>query len=259
MDSVAYLGMSGALQTARAQQVNLNNLANVDTPAFKADFTSAQPVIIDAEGLASRAWAAEGKTGTDLSMGAVRATGRALDVTLPAGVWMAVQSRATYVNDGAEEYYTRRADFQIDAEGYLTNGAGNRVLDENGQWMSVVNAQKILFSEEGIVSLVPMGASMETQVVVGRLKLIQPNPADLQKSPEGLFLLKKEAVLPLSGTDGHNLPPLQVGFLEGSNVNPVMELMELLRLSRHHELNFKFIEAARHQDEVSAAVLRFSY
>lgn len=242
MDKVAYIGMNGAIQTARAQQINLNNLANADTPGFKADFVQA---------------------GSDLSMGNVRATGRALDVVLPDGVWMAVQGhadRADHANGCTDECYTRRADFQIDFDGYLANGAGNRVLDDQGNLMEICNAQKILFSEEGVVSIVPMGASFDTTLVVGRLKLIQPNPADLHKSIEGLFVLKEEAVL--AGVDRtidkSNIPSLRVGFLEGSNVNPVAELIELLRLSRHHDLNMKFVEAARHQDEVSAAVLRFS-
>ena len=259
MDKVAYLGMNGALQTARAQQINLNNLANADTPAFKADFAQAQAQALKGAGFNSRVWAVGDSAGSDLSMGNVRATGRALDVVLPDGLWMAVQSHANRINDNADitaECYTRRADFQIDAQGYLANGAGNRVLDEQGNVMEIANAQKVLFSAEGQVSIVPMGASLDTTVVVGRLKLIQPNPADLHKTIEGLFVLKEEAVLPI--IDRTNGPPLRVGFLEGSNVNPVVELIELLRLARHHDLNIKFVEAARHQDEVSAAVLRLS-
>jgi flagellar basal-body rod protein FlgF len=250
VDSVAYLGMSAAIQTARAQQISLNNLVNQGTAGFKADFAKISPQFLPTEEVSGRVWAVGDGAGSDLSMGEVRATGRPLDVLLPEGVWMAVQSRS------GEEAYTRRADFQIDAAGYLANGAGNRVLDEQGNVMEVANTQKILFSEEGVVSQVPRGSTLETTVVVGRLKLIQPNPSDLYKSEEGLFLLKAEAVLPV--TDALGVPPLRVGFLEGSNVNPVLELIELLHLARHHDLNIKFVEAARHQDEVSAALLRLS-
>ena len=248
MDKVAYLGMNGAIQTARAQQINLNNLANVDTPAFKSDFAKTNPQIIEGTGFNSRVWAVGDGAGSNLATGNVRATGRALDVMLPEGLWMAVQSHS------GDEAYTRRADFKIDAEGFLANGAGNRVMDEQGNVMEVTNAQKILFSEAGLVSIVPMGADADTVVVVGRLKLIQPNPSDLEKSVEGLFVLKEDADLPV--IDNMNILPIRVGFLEGSNVNPVAELIELLRLSRHHDLNIKFVEAARHHDEVSAALLR---
>ncbi len=250
MDGVAYLGMHAAIQTARAQQISLNNLVNQGTAGFKADFAKISPECWPTDNLNSRVWAVDDGAGSDLSRGEVRATGRALDVLLPEGLWMAVQSRA------AEESYTRRADCPIDAAGYLANGAGNRVLDDRGNLMQVANAQKISFSEDGWVSLVPRGSTPETSLVVGRLKLIQPNPRDLYKSAEGLFLLKPEAVLPLS--DELGFPPLRAGFLEGSNVNPVLELMTLLQLARHHDLNIKLLESARHHDEVSAALLRAS-
>lgn len=250
MDRVAYLGMSGAIQTARAQQVNLNNLVNDSTPGFKTDYAKSHPQVMWGEGFGSRVWAVGDSAGSDLSMGSVRATGRPLDVVLPEGLWMAVQSHS------GDECYTRRADFQVDAEGYLANGAGNRVVDDQGNLMEVSHAQKILFSEDGTVSQVSMGSSAETIMVIGRLKLIQPRSVDLYKSVEGLFVLKRDAVLPI--TDRLSFSPLRVGFLEGSNVNPVVELVELLRLARHHDLNIKFVEAARHHDEVSAALLRLS-
>jgi flagellar basal-body rod protein FlgF len=238
---MAYIGMNGALQTARAQQINLNNLANADTPGFKTDFAQAYPQTVRGEGFNSRVWAVGDSANSDLSIGNIRATGRALDVVLPEGLWMAVQSHAGCASNSLDECYTRRADFQIDAQGYLANGADNRVLDDQGNLMEISQAQKILFGADGLVSIVPMGASLDTTMVVGRLKLIQPNAADLHKSSEGLFILKEGAVLPF--IDRINCAPLRVG---------------LLRLARHHDLNIKFVEAARHQDEVSAAVLRLS-
>ena len=246
MDRVAFLGMHAAMQTARIQQINVNNLANIDTPAFKADYANSQPQFIQNE-----------VVGTDLSTGSIRFTGRALDVVLPEGYWLAVQGRTTQNNGEASVYYTRRADFQIDTAGYLSNGAGNRVLDTQENPIYVGQAQKIRFSAEGEINIVPMGASAETSLSLGYLALIKPPAGALEKNSEGVFSLRENTLL--SPIDRASMAPLQIGSLEGSNVNAVMELMELLRLSRHQDVNMKCIEAARHQDEVSAAILRFSY
>ena len=82
MDKMLYLAMTGAKQTMVAQQVNSNNLANVSTPAFKADLEQFRSMQVKGEGLPSRTYAMTERPGIDVTPGGINTTGRDLDVAI---------------------------------------------------------------------------------------------------------------------------------------------------------------------------------
>jgi flagellar basal-body rod protein FlgF len=82
----------------------------------------------------------------------------------------------------------------------------------------------------------------------GRLRLVTPDPATLERGPDGLFRSP--------GADADPAATVSVGTLERSNVEPAAALVELVQQSRSFELQTKLLSAAREMDEGSAALMR---
>src|SRR5690349_9243733 len=107
MDKALYVGMTGAMQTLRAQAANSNNLANASTVGFRAELTNTEAQAIAGNGLPSRVNAVLEGQGWDSTEGGIMTTGNALDVAVRGNAWLAVQAP-----DGTEAY-TRAGDLRI--------------------------------------------------------------------------------------------------------------------------------------------------
>ena len=125
MDRLGYTAMTAASRTMSSLTVRANNLANVNTPGFRADLEQAQAVAVEGYGYDSRHLAQVKNNGVSLTPGALMATGRDLDV--------AIQGPGLFVVEGENgaERYTRNGALQVDAELRLTLN-GRAVLGEGG-------------------------------------------------------------------------------------------------------------------------------
>ena len=102
MDNMLYIAMSGAKQNMNSIAVRANNLANVKTTGFKADFEQARSMQAFGEGLPTRVFSMTERPGQNLDAGAVITTDRDLDIAIEGDGWIAVQSP-----DGWNAYVTR--------------------------------------------------------------------------------------------------------------------------------------------------------
>lgn len=246
MDKALYIAMSGAKQNMYAQRAHSNNLANVNTTGFKEDFAQARAMPVYGEHHPTRAYALTERPATSFEQGPLQETGNPLDVALSGEGWIAVQSP-----DG-DEAYTRAGDFQIDVNGLLRTGAGLQVLGEGGP-IAIPPSANVEVGADGAISVLPLGGD-GVIAQVDRVRLVNPDPATLEKRGDGLLYVK----------DGNPLPELdenvrvESGFLEGSNVNAVSALTEILSLSRQYELQVKLMSQADQISESSARLLQFS-
>ncbi|WJW74610.1 flagellar basal-body rod protein FlgF [Thiohalobacter sp. IOR34] len=243
MDRMLYLAASGARQILEAQTVTANNLANVSTTGFQADLSLAQAQQVYGPGHASRVYAVNAGEGVDFSKGTVQSTGRSLDVAINGQGWIAVQAA-----DGSEAY-TRAGDLRISASGMLETGTGLAVIGDGGP-MLIPDAQQIEIAPDGTVSVLPIGQPANTLAVVGRIKLVQPDPAQLVKGEDGLLRLADG-----SEAEASNAVTLTSGALEGSNVNAVEALMNMVSLARQYEAQVKLMQTAKQNDESSARLM----
>ena len=245
MDRMLRLAMSGAKQTLQAQGAVSHNLANVSTAGFRADLEQFRAMPVYGPGHPSRVYALQERPGIDLAPGPVQSTGRELDIAVDHdGGYIAVQAP-----DGAEAY-TRAGDLRISANGLLTTGAGHPVLG-NGGPIAVPPSEKLEIGQDGTVSIRPLGQDANALAVVDRIKLVLPDPARLEKGDDGL----------LRSRDGAPLEPdaaVQVssGALEGSNVNPVGAMVEMIELSRRYEMQVKLMNTAREDDAAAVQMMR---
>lgn len=248
MDRSLFIAMNGAKQTLLAQTANANNLANSQTTGFKSDLEQSRAMQAFGPGYPTRVYSMTERPGTIMAAGELQTTGRDLDVSINGDGWFAVQAP-----EGGEAY-TRAGDLRLTPEGLLVNGAGYKFLGENGQPIAIPPADKIEVGRDGTISFIPQGSNQLALVVVERLKLVNPGNDNLEKLQDGLMHTKPGAATPQADA---NINILQ-GTLEGSNVNTMAAMVELIELSRNFELQSKVMKNADDNAAVSARLMQMA-
>lgn len=243
MDKLIYTAMSGANRSMLSQQVHANNLANVNTTGFRADYERAHSYAVGGDGFSTRHIAVPMGVGSKFSPGALEHTGNELDVGIRGEGLLAVQ-----VN--GEERYTRAGSMHINEQGTLMLGQFP-VLDMDGQQIEIPDYRSISITEQGRVSVVPDSGS-EVLLEVATLKRVKPEVTNLVKDAEGFFRPRTAtASLPADDTVA-----VASGFLEASNVNPVEEMVAILSTSRQFELQVKMMKTAEELSQASTRLIR---
>jgi flagellar basal-body rod protein FlgF len=247
MDRSLYIAMSGAKQTLLAQTANANNLANTQTTGFKSDFEQFRSMPVFGAGYPTRVYAMTEKPGTDLSAGAIQTTGRELDVAINGEGYIAVQGA-----DG-KEAYTRAGDLRVTPEGLLQTGSGLQILGQGGP-IAIPPSEKLAIGSDGTISIIPLGTGNATTLTeVDRIKLVKPDTATLEKRNDGLLHVKDDK--PLEASAEVNLVQ---GALEGSNVNAINAMVEMIELSKNFELQTKVMKSVDDNSGVSAKLMQMA-
>jgi len=235
--------------------VEANNLANAETTAFKRSrvnfedlmyLTLKQPGTQTAQGEISPAGIFVGlgvrvsNTQLDLTQGSLERTDRPLDVGIEGQGFFKVKVMDT-VGDGTA--YTRNGNFFVNSEGELVLGMGDgyKVIPP----INVPSdATDISISQDGNVSVIRAG-QLEAQNV-GQLRLTTfVNPQGLKLMGGSLYQETAASGDPIEGDPGENgTGTILQGFLEASNVDPVKELVTLIKTQRAFELNSQSIQTA---------------
>lgn len=244
MDGFIHVAAAGAKESMIAQAVNAHNLANAPTAGFKADMVQAESLYLKGAGQETRAYKRIGEIGTDFSIGAVRQTGRDLDVAINGEGWFAVQG------EGGTEKLTRRGDLRIDEIGQLTNGAGQPIIGNTGP-IALPPFSSLAIGDDGTISIVPLGEQPNTIAILDRIKLVNPAIETLSKDEMGM----------ITAEDGLPSIPdasvrLTTGALEQSNVNPVEAMVRMIELSRQFEQFMKMVTVGEEIDTSSSTLMR---
>lgn len=240
MDRALYIAMSGAKQNTLGQAAHANNLANASTTGFRSDYTQSRAMGVFGDYFPTRAYAMTERPASDFREGPLVETGRNMDVAIEGEGWFAVMGP-----DG-KEAYTRAGDLSVDPAGRLINGSGLQLIGDGGP-VVLPEFQSIEISKAGIVTIQPLGENPAAVAEPVQLKLVNPDPQQLEKGEDGLFRFRD----PQAG-DANADPSISLvgGFVEGSNVNAVTELTSLISLNRQYEMQVKLMKRV---DENSAA------
>ncbi len=244
MDKLLYIAMTGARESSYAQAQTAHNLANASSVAFKADLAQFRSMPIYGEGLPSRVFAMAEEPGHRLSDGGSTPTGRSLDVAVEGQGWMVTQG------EQGEELLTRRGDLKLDANGNLTNGIDQVIMGEGGP-ISIPPFEKLDIAADGTISIRPLGAQANETAIVDRIRLVNPDPKGLYKTPEGLFASHETDAF----DDDINVK-LQTGRLEKSNVSVVEELSSMIELSRQYEIQVKLMSSVKERGQALDRLLQ---
>jgi flagellar basal-body rod protein FlgF len=247
MDRLVYVAMTGAREAQLAQAVTANNLANASTTGFRATLAGASHVALAGPGHAeARAYAVTEPFGIDLEPGALVTTGRDLDVAIDGSGWMVVLAP-----DGSEAL-SRAGDLRVDSQGLVTNGAGQPVLGSGGPIL-LPPYSTLEIGSDGAISVRAQGQEASSLAQVDRIRLVDPPPADLVRGEDGLIRVAPGAPAP------PEVPvQLRSGMLEGSNVNAVHAMVEMIQQARSFELQVRMMTTAKDNDQASADLLRLS-
>lgn len=234
--------MTAAHRTMTSLQVRANNLANANTPGFRADLEQSQAVDVKGYGYDSRHMARIKDNGVDLTPGPITATGRDLD--------FAIQGHGMIALQGAEgEVYTRHGSMQVDAEQRLTVG-GRPVLGDGGT-IVLPEYDSIHIGTDGVVSVRPRGESLMTQI--DTIKRVDIPASELRKDATGMLVTKSGRAAEAS--EGVSLVSRQ---LEMSNVSAIEELVATTSLSRLFETQVKMMKAAEDLSQAGNRLIRGS-
>ncbi len=236
MGDMLYTAMTGARQTMLAQAMSSHNLANANTIGFKSELLAFTGTEVVGPGFRSRVLSNSGSGGSNLEAGELRRTGRDLDIAVKGVGWIAVQTA-----DGGEGY-TRAGDLRVGPGGLLMNGAGRPVIGQGGP-VAIPNARSVEIGADGTVSIVPVDDQPAGIVQLDRIKLVNPDPADLVKGSDGVMRLRSGGIVPADRD-----VELLSGALEGSNVDAVSELVRLIAQGRQYEVQVKMMRTARDND-----------
>jgi flagellar basal-body rod protein FlgG len=237
-----------------AQQTRMamvsNNLANVNTTGFKQGRAVFEDLLYqnvrqsggqssqDTElpsGLQLGTGVRVVATEKLFTQGSMQQTGNPLDVSIKGHGFFQI-----LMPDG-NLAYTRDGTFQRNAEGELVTSSGYVVQPG----ITIPDgAQSITIGRDGVVSIALAGQASPTQV--GSLELADfINPVGLQSIGENLYLETASSGTAQPGTPGINgFGSLVQGSLEGSNVNVVAELVNMIETQRAYEMNSKAISTS---------------
>ena len=252
-----YTSAAGMIAQQRKQEMLTNNLANANTPGYKADQASLRAfpnLLIHAMGIDNHpkgksAYVGELSTGTYLQEGSINfrqgdihETNNNTDVALfqvnvptseetgrPGSLFFTTE------NEAGEVRYTRNGNFTVDGLGRLMTSQGSFVLDQNGDRINVGN-EDFTVSREGIIAN-NQGLNAQLNVV------LVEDPLQLIK--EGNGLLRYEGQLPIETAIGNPdvSYQLQQGFVERSNVDSSQTMTDMMTAYRAFEANQKVLQA----------------
>lgn len=244
MDGMLYVAMNGAKQIQAQQATNTHNLANANTTGFRADFDTLRSLPVYGPGNPSRVYSVDERSGVNFDVGQVTQTGRELDVSINGKGLIAVQAP-----DGSEAY-TRAGDLRVVNGGLLQTGAGFSVMGNDGP-IALPPYEKLDIAADGTLSIVPLGQDANALAVIDRIKLVNPPLDNLEKRLDGLITTRDGGAAVADASVS-----IASGTVEGSNVNSVSELINMIELARKFEMQVKLMETAENNDSSSATILR---
>jgi len=244
-----------------------NNLANSNTTAFKSSRVNFEDLFYEARrqpgainslgnrtstGLFVGLGVKESNTQFDLQNGSLENTGNPLDIAISGEGFFKVR---TYDGIGGGEAYCRAGNFLINNEGNLVLGTlDGPLLEPAINLPQGVDLNSVTIQSDGRITVLVDGVQEE----VGQIELYRfPNPQGMRLMG-GNLLVETEA----SGTAtaGNPADPgygsLNQRYLEASNVDPVRELVNMIRVQRNYEMNSQSIRAADQNMQVVSQLRR---
>ncbi len=246
MDRLIYTAMSGAKQILEQQATNSHNLANATSTGFRAQVDSFRAVPVVSDGLPTRAYVIDATVGADFNSGAIQSTGRDLDVAVQGEGWLTVQR-----SDGTEGF-TRNGALKLSENGVLQTATGQTIMGDGGP-ISIPPDVAISIAKDGTISTVNNGTLPGPSNILGRLKLVNPDTNTLERKPDGLFGTKDNSIVEADASVS-----VANGALEGSNVNVVDAMVNMISLARQFETQMKLIQNAENNADKASQLFNLS-
>ena len=221
MDSGYYAAATALVARTQALDAIANNLANVSTIGYRGERTEFRSVLADAGDAsgsplerAENNYGIMGDVALDLSQGNLQKTGNELD--------MAIQGPGYFVVQTAHgPMYTRNGSFQVSAKRELVTASGDAVMGQGGT----------ITLQPGPVSVSPDGTISSNGAITGKLHIVEfPPNAKISSAGNNYYSAPANTAQESATSD------VRQGFLESSNVNPILGMVELVTAQRDADM-----------------------
>ena len=227
METTSLIALSGQSSLARQMDIVANNIANMNTHGFKSEDVMFVEHLVKSRGgprirPTKLAYVRDIATMTDMRPGQMEKTGNPLDLAIRGEGFFVVQTE-----DG--ERYTRNGRFQLDDGGQIVTQNGDPVLSNGGEPF-------FLSPEDTEITISRDGTVATNTGELGKFRVVTfDNPQELKRFADGIFASK---------TAPTDVATVQIdqGTLEGSNIQPILEMAKLIEISRKYDSTRKFID-----------------
>ncbi|MGI9385789.1 MAG: flagellar basal-body rod protein FlgF [Methyloligellaceae bacterium] len=224
MDTSLYVGLSGQIALQRRLDTIAGNVANAGTVGFRSEQVKFE-TLLNREEFEPITFASRGEIFTSTKSGEMVRTDNPLDVALTGNAWLAIDTSAGAV-------YTRDGRMQIDESGALQTLNGYAVLDVGGAPIQLnPNGGPLLIASDGMITQNGnQGGALGLFQIRDGAKLTRfDNSGVIPDTPA-------EPVLEFSRSG------VAQGYVERSNVNPVLEMTRLIEVTRAFQAMSKAVE-----------------
>lgn len=223
MDNGIYIALSRQMGLFRDMEATAHNIANADTVGYNAEKIMFDDYLVRSADGPKQAYTSDVASYRDTTEGPMKSTGNPLDVAISGPGYFTVETPLG-------ERYTRAGSFEVNAQGVLVTKEGYPVLDQGG-------APIIFQQEDNEISIGEAGNIVVDGEDRGAIGVVEfDNPQMLERLSATMFK-----------ADGASRPAEESrvlhGVLEGSNVQPVMELTRMMTVTRNVSSTAKLIEA----------------
>ncbi len=222
MDAAGYTTLSRQSGLMREMQVVANNIANASTTGFRREGVVFSEYVNRMQDEPSLSMATAAARNVDLTQGGLTQTGGSFD--------FAIEGEGFFLLDTPRgQRLTRAGSFTPSAEGELVNPDGYRLLDQGG-------APVFVPPDAGPVSMAQDGTLSANGQPLARVGLWQPNTATDLRHEGGTVFAAAGGSQPVDGGK------ILQGYVEDSNVNPVVEIARMIDVQRAYELGQTFLD-----------------
>lgn len=236
MDNTGFIAIGHQVSMQRRMEIIANNLANMNTAGYKAEHPLFEEFMAKTDKFDKTQqyrYVVDIGSYRDLQDGATNKTGNILDVAVHGPGFLQVETE-----NG--ERYTRAGRLAVSPDGTLVNHEGLPVLGTDGAQIQIdPNDPEIAIARDGTISTAAAGP-------IGQLGMFEfENPQNLLAQGTTLYNALDQEPQP-----AENSQVLQ-GFLEGSNVNSVLEITDMIRVQRQYDAAMRMIETEHRLEKES--------
>ncbi len=220
MENTSIIALTRQSGLRRQMDVIANNIANMNTTGFKSEKMMFVEHLIrspssDRLGGDRLSYVRDVATMRDTTEGPLVSTGNPLDVAIRGDGYMVVKT-------STGNKYTRNGNFRMDNTGQLVTQAGDPVLSDSNQ--------PFFFSPEDTTITISRDGTISTENgTLGRLQVVSfANKQDLSNINGGLLTTNKKPTAVAN-------PNVVQNMLEGSNVQPILEMTNMIRVQRSYD------------------------
>jgi flagellar basal-body rod protein FlgF len=229
MDITTSLAASRLVAQQRAMDITANNIANANTPGFRtervqfSDWIDRQPGTASVPGGNSVTYTQDRATYRESQPGAISHTGNTYDLALSGEGYFTVDTKAG-------PRLTRDGRFGPTPDGTLADSSGNPVLDVNGKPIQIASTDtRVTIAGDGSVSTENGQA--------GKIGVVKPADEMKLRAEGSTNFISDGPTSPVAS------PGVVQGAIEGSNVQPVMEVTRMMNDVRQFQFVSQFIQA----------------